>query len=329
MSENANQKLVEVEDLKVYFPVEAGIVIKRKIGDIKAVDGISFHIRQGETLGLVGESGSGKTTAGQAILHLNKPTAGRIFFEGREITGTEGIEESYLRRRMQLIFQDPYSSLNPRMKVGDIIGEPLIVHSLVKGKSEYRQQVAELLDMVGLIPDMAERYPHEFSGGQRQRIGIARALSAKPSFIVCDEPVSALDVSIQAQIINILEELQEQFNLTYLFIAHDLAVVRHISDRIAVMYLGELVEVASRMDLYHNPLHPYTRALLSAVPIANPTVEAQREHIILKGEVPSPLNPPKGCHFHPRCGSAMAECTLETPKMKEIEPAHFVSCHLY
>jgi len=230
---------------------------------------------------------------------------------------------------MQLIFQDPYSSLNPRMKVGDIIGEPLIVHNLVRGKSEYRQQVAELLHMVGLIPDMAERYPHEFSGGQRQRIGIARALSARPNFIVCDEPVSALDVSIQAQIINILEELQEQFKLTYLFIAHDLAVVRHISDRIAVMYLGELVEIASRMDLYHNPLHPYTRALLSAVPIPNPTLEAKREHIILRGEVPSPLNPPKGCHFHPRCKSAMAECTIEKPKMKEIDPGHFVSCHSY
>jgi oligopeptide transport system ATP-binding protein len=328
MSKN-NNILVETEGLKVYFPVHAGTVVKRKIGDIKAVDGISFYIRQGETLGLVGESGSGKTTAGQAILYLNKPTAGRIYFEGREITGDEGIEEHYLRRRMQLIFQDPYSSLNPRMKVGDIIGEPLIVHRLVQSKPEYRDRVADLLQMVGLIPDMAERYPHEFSGGQRQRIGIARALAARPTFIVCDEPVSALDVSIQAQIINILEELQEEFNLTYLFIAHDLAVVRHISDRIAVMYLGELVEVASRIDLYHNPLHPYTRALLSAVPIPNPTVEAQREHIILTGEVPSPLNPPRGCHFHPRCESAMAECTTETPKMKEIDPGHFASCHLY
>lgn len=328
-SENNNNKLIEAEDLKVYFPVLKGTVLKRKVGDIKAVDGISFYIKRGETLGLVGESGSGKTTTGQALLYLNKPTGGRLIFEGKEITNSEGYNEQYLRRSMQFIFQDPYSSLNPRMKVRDIIGEPLIVHNLVESKTEYRERSVELLQMVGLVPDMAERYPHEFSGGQRQRIGIARALAARPSFIVCDEPVSALDVSIQAQIINVLEELKDKFNLTYLFIAHDLAVVRHISDRIAVMYLGKIVEVASRTDLYHKPLHPYTKALLSAVPIPNPTVEAQREHITLKGEVPSPLNPPSGCHFHPRCEYAFDKCATKVPIMKEIEPNHFVACKLY
>jgi oligopeptide transport system ATP-binding protein len=228
---------------------------------------------------------------------------------------------------MQIIFQDPFSSLDPRMKVADIIGEPLVVHRMAGSRAEYREQTAELLRVVGLEPSMGDRYPHEFSGGQRQRIGVARALAVRPSFIVCDEPVSALDVSIQAQIINLLEDLQERFHLTYLFIAHDLAVVRHISDRIAVMYLGELVEVASRMDLYHNPLHPYTRALLSAVPIANPSVEAQREHTFLKGEVPSPLNPPPGCHFHPRCDSAGKDCSTHKPEMKEISPGHFATCH--
>lgn len=325
---NNNNILVEVQDLAVYFPVHVGTIMKRKIGDIKAVDGINFRITKGETMGLVGESGSGKTTTGQAILHIDRPTGGRIFFEGQEITGLPKKEIRSLRRRMQMIFQDPFGSLNPRMKVGNIIGEPLVVHNMVENKADYRERVAELLRVVGLDPSMGERYPHEFSGGQRQRIGVARALAVRPSFIVCDEPVSALDVSIQAQIINLLEELQDQFDLTYLFIAHDLAVVRHISDTIAVMYLGEIVEIANRIDLYRNPLHPYTKALLAAVPIPNPRVEAQREHILLTGEIPSPLNPPSGCHFHPRCQVAKAECTAEAPKMNEVYEGHFVTCHL-
>ncbi len=324
-----NNTLIEVQDLKVHFPVSAGNIFKRKIGDIKAVDGVSFFIKQGETLGLVGESGSGKTTTGNAILQLERPTGGKIFFEGADITGIDKKEIRKLRRRMQMIFQDPFSSLDPRMKVTDIIGEPIVVHNKAGSRAEYRDQTAELLRVVGLDPSMGDRYPHEFSGGQRQRIGVARALAVRPSFIVCDEPVSALDVSIQAQIINLLEELQEQFHLTYLFIAHDLSVVRHISDRIAVMYLGELVEIASRIELYHKPLHPYTCALLSAVPIPNPSKEAQREHILLKGEVPSPLNPPQGCHFHPRCESAMEDCYIHKSEMKEISPGHFVTCHRY
>ncbi|MRR17640.1 MAG: ATP-binding cassette domain-containing protein [Deltaproteobacteria bacterium] len=328
MSKSGNEILIEVQDLKVYFPVLSGSVLKKKVGDIKAVDGVSFFVRRGETLGLVGESGSGKTTTGNAILQLDRPTDGRIFFEGENITGIGKEEIRKLRRRMQMIFQDPFSSLDPRMTVGDIIGEPLIAHGMAGDKGEYRRQVDELLTVVGLDPSMGNRYPHEFSGGQRQRVGIARALAVRPSFIVCDEPVSALDVSIQAQIINLLEDLQERFNLTYLFIAHDLAVVRHISDRIAVMYLGKFVEVASRIDLYHNPLHPYTHALLSAVPIANPGIEATREHIILKGEVPSPLHPPLGCPFHPRCIMAMDRCATEEPLMKEIAADHFVACHL-
>lgn len=327
MFEN-NTNLLEIRDLKVYFPVYSGNLIKRKIGDIKAVDRISFDIRRGETMGLVGESGSGKTTTGQALLHLNKPTGGKVYFEGNEITDLDRKKEKYLRRRMQMIFQDPFSSLNPRMKAGNIIGEPLIVHDLVGSKAEYHQSVLDLMQAVGLDTDMHSRYPHEFSGGQRQRIGVARALAVKPSFIVCDEPVSALDVSIQAQIINLLEELQEQFHLTYLFIAHDLAVVRHICDRIAVMYLGKIVEIADRLQLYNDPLHPYTKALLSAVPIANPTLESQRKHILIKGEIPSPLNPPSGCSFHPRCEEAMVECSISEPKMKEVKPGHFVACHL-
>ena len=326
---NKGNILVEVRDLKVHFPVAAGNIFKKKVGDIKAVDGVNFYLEKGETLGLVGESGSGKTTTGNAMLQLERPTGGKIFFEGEDITGIPKKEIRRLRRRMQMIFQDPFSSLDPRMTVGDIIGEPLAVHKLAGKKSDYRDQVATLLRTVGLDASMADRYPHEFSGGQRQRIGVARALAVKPSFIVCDEPVSALDVSIQAQIINLLEELQEQFRLTYLFIAHDLAVVRHISNRIAVMYLGKLVEIASRIELYHSPLHPYTRALLSAVPIPNPGVEAKREHIVLKGEVPSPLNPPQGCRFHPRCEAARKDCSVREPEMKEASPGHFVMCHLH
>ena len=317
-----------MQDLHVHFPVDAGNLIRRRIGDIKAVDGISFSIDRGKTLGLVGESGSGKTTTGQAILQLERPTSGKVFFEGNEITDLTGKEIRSLRRRMQMIFQDPFDSLDPRMNVGSIIGEPLIVHKIPENRAEYREQVAELLRIVGLDPDMRERYPHEFSGGQRQRIGVARALALKPSFIVCDEPVSALDVSIQAQIINLLEELQEQLNLTYLFIAHDLSVVRHISDRIAVMYLGKIVEIADRMDLYHRPLHPYTQTLLSAVPIPNPTVERQREHIAIRGEIPGPLNTPTGCRFHPRCQASKADCSVFDPKMKEVSPGHFVTCFL-
>ncbi len=329
MSKSKNKILIEVKDLKVYFPVFAGNVMKKKVGDIKAVDGVSFFIRQGETLGLVGESGSGKSTTGNAILQLERPTGGKIFFEDEDITGIGRKGIRVLRRRMQMIFQDPFSSLDPRMTVADIIGEPIIIHGMAKNRGDYQVQIRELLRVVGLDPSMGDRYPHEFSGGQRQRIGVARSLAVKPSFIVCDEPVSALDVSIQAQIINLLEELQEEFRLTYLFIAHDLAVVRHISDRIAVMYLGELVEIADRIELYHNPLHPYTRALLSAVPIPNPTVEAQREHIILKGEVPSPLHPPRGCRFHPRCESAKKECSESKPPTKESTPGHFIACHQY
>jgi oligopeptide transport system ATP-binding protein len=327
MSKNNNEILVEVKDLKVYFPVTVGAFLKRKIGDIKAVDGVNFHIKKGETMGLVGESGSGKTTTGQAILQIDQPTGGKIFFEGRDITNVSKRERRTLRRGMQMIFQDPFGSLNPRMKVRDIIGEPLVVHGMAGTRKDYRDRTSDLLEIVGLDPEMGDRYPHEFSGGQRQRIGVARALAVNPSFIVCDEPISALDVSIQAQIINLLEDLQEQFTLTYLFIAHDLSVVRHISDRIAVMYLGEIVEIAPRGDLYRNPLHPYTRALLSAVPIPNPRLEAQREHILLKGEVPSPLNPPSGCHFHPRCAEAKDICSSQKPKMKEVMPGHSVACH--
>lgn len=326
---NNNETLIEVKDLQVYFPVKAGKVIKKKIGDIKAVDGVSFHITRGETLGLVGESGSGKTTVGNAMLQLEKPTGGKIFVEGDDVTGITDAAIRKLRSRLQMIFQDPFSSLDPRMTVANIIGEPLVIHNLVKNRSEYRDRTDELLTIVGLDPSMGDRYPHEFSGGQRQRIGIARALAVEPAFIVCDEPVSALDVSIQAQIINLLEDLQEKLNLTYLFIAHDLAVVRHISDRIAVMYLGKIVEIASRLEIYHNPLHPYTKALLSAVPVANPRLESQREHILLKGEVPSPLFPPSGCTFHPRCESAFEGCSVNKPRMKEQSPGYFIRCRLY
>lgn len=329
MSENNSKVLVDVQGLKMHFPVNTGTFVKRKIGAVKAVDGVSFDIMEGETMGLVGESGSGKTTTGQSLLRVYNPTAGKVYFDGQEVMGLDRKGIQLLRRRMQMIFQDPFGSLNPRMKVSDIVGEPLKIHKLVNGKSEFKEKTAELLRDVGLDPVMGSRYPHEFSGGQRQRIGIARALSVNPSFIVCDEPVSALDVSIQAQIINLLEDLQEKYTLTYLFIAHDLAVVRHISNRIAVMYLGKIVEISSRLDLYDNPLHPYTKALLSAVPIPNPTVEAQREHIVLKGEVPSPMDPPTGCCFHPRCAEARQICSEQEPILKEADRGHKVACHLF
>ena len=320
--------LIEARDLAKYFPIFKGLVRRRKVAEVKAVDQISFFIRRGETLGLVGESGCGKTTTGRCILQLERPTAGEVLFEGTDLCRTGEDELVSPRRKMQIIFQDPFGSLNPRMPAGEIVGEPLLVHGIARGK-EIRDQTEELLRIVGLNPAMADRFPHEFSGGQRQRIGVARALAVRPSFIVCDEPVSALDVSIQAQIINLLEELQETFNLTYLFIAHDLAVVRHISDRIAVMYLGKIVEIAPRVLLYENPLHPYTTALLSAVPIPDPAVEAGRQHILLKGEVPSPISPPAGCKFHPRCLRAqLPRCREEIPGLRKMgEEEHWVACH--
>ena len=326
VTQSQDNILVDVRHLKMYFPVTAGIVFQKTVAQVKAVDDVSFFVRRGETLGLVGESGCGKTTTGRAILQLYRPTAGEVFFEGQDLAKLKAREVRPFRRRMQMIFQDPYASLNPRMSAGNIIGEPLVVHKLVKGRKEYRGRVAELLEVVGLNPYMADRFPHEFSGGQRQRIGVARALAVRPSLIVCDEPVSALDVSIQAQVVNLLEELQEQFDLTYLFIAHDLSVVRHISDRVAVMYLGHIVEVASRIDLYENPLHPYTQALLSAVPIPDPVLEATRERIILTGDVPSPLNPPSGCVFHTRCPIAIDECSGDVPDLREVEKDHWAAC---
>ncbi len=318
--------ILDVRDLKMHFPVTSGIILQRTVAQIKAVDGITFQVKRGETFGLVGESGCGKTTTGRCILQLYKPTSGQIFFDGEELSTLSNRQMRAKRREMQVIFQDPYSSLNPRMTAGNIIGEPLIVHGLVENKTEYRERVGELLQNVGLNPYMADRFPHEFSGGQRQRIGVARALSVSPKFIVADEPVSALDVSIQAQIINLLEELQEQFGLTFLFIAHDLSVVRHISDRVGVMYLGHLVELADRNEIYVNPLHPYTKALLSAVPIPDPVLDSQRERVLLTGEVPSPLNPPPGCVFHPRCPIAIDDCNQNTPELREVEPNHWASC---
>jgi len=325
-----NQKsdvLVKVKGLKMYFPITQGIIFQRRVGDIRAVDGISFNVRRRETLGLVGESGCGKSTTGRAILQLYRPTAGDVEFDGQSLVKMKGEPLRRMRRRMQMIFQDPYASLNPRMTVGNIIGEPLDVHNIMSSR-ERRERVQELLQIVGLNPYFVNRYPHEFSGGQRQRIGVARALAVRPEFIVCDEPISALDVSIQAQIINLLEELQEEFGLTYLFIAHDLSVVRHISDRVAVMYLGKLVELTDRATLYENPLHPYTKALLSAVPIPDPVVEDQRRRTILKGEVPSPANPPSGCNFHTRCPSKLPVCDQVDPEWQDVGGGHWVACHL-
>jgi peptide/nickel transport system ATP-binding protein len=325
LSHNGN--LVELENLKLYFPIRSGIVLDRHIGDIKAVDDVTLDIRRGETLGLVGESGCGKSTVGRAILRLYKPTAGRIVFDGQEITNWSEGELRPLRRRMQLIFQDPFSSLNPRHSVGRIVGEPMRTHGIVRRRGQ-DARVRELLETVGLPADAAGRYPHEFSGGQRQRIGIARALAVNPDFIVADEPVSALDVSIQAQIINLLEQLQNEFDLTYLFIAHDLAVVRHISDRIAVMYLGTIVEISPAEELYENPLHPYTIALLSAVPIPDPQVEAARETILLPGDLPSPANPPSACRFHTRCPYIQpTRCTTDVPHLRKLSDGHVVACH--
>jgi oligopeptide transport system ATP-binding protein len=323
MSENGI--LLNVENLKMWFPITQGIVVQRHVGDIKAVDGVSFFIRRGETLGLVGESGCGKSTTGRAILQLYRPTEGDVYFEGENLCQLKGEKLRRMRRKMQMIFQDPYASLNPRMTVGNIVGEPLEVHNILKGKA-LKERVQELLQVVGLNPYFINRYPHEFSGGQRQRIGVARSLAVNPSFIICDEPISALDVSIQAQIINLLEELQEQFGLTYLFIAHDLSVVRHISDRVAVMYLGKIVELTDRDTLYNDPKHPYTQALLSAVPIPDPFVEEQRQRIILEGDVPSPANPPKGCNFNTRCPVAMDICKESEPEFKDIGGEHWVAC---
>jgi peptide/nickel transport system ATP-binding protein len=328
--EQVNQQqdnvVLEVEDLKMYFPVTRGL-LRRKVADVKAVDGVSFKLHKNETLGLVGESGCGKTTIGRCILGLYKPTSGHILFEGEDIATYKARKLREVRSRMALIFQDPYSSLDPRQSAGSIVGEPLKIHEMVSNKSQYSERVEQLFRIVGLDPSMSDRYPHEFSGGQRQRIGVARALACEPPLIVCDEPISALDVSIQAQIINLLEELQEGIKeLSYLFIAHDLSVVRHISDRVAVMYLGHVVEITRSRELYDNPLHPYTRALLSAVPIADPFVEEKRERIILKGEVPSPLNPPPGCSFHPRCFMAIPECKDAVPPLREISEGHEVAC---
>jgi oligopeptide transport system ATP-binding protein len=324
-----NNILLDVKNLKMYFPITQGVIIQRHIGDIKAVDGITFSIKHGETLGLVGESGCGKSTTGRAILQLYRPTGGNVYFKDEDLTKLKGEALRRQRRQMQMIFQDPYASLNPRMTVGNIVGEPLEVHNIYSSRAERRERVQELLRVVGLNPYFVNRYPHEFSGGQRQRIGVARALAVNPEFIVCDEPISALDVSIQAQIINMLEDLQAEFGLTYLFIAHDLSVVRHISDRIAVMYLGKLAELADRDELYANPLHPYTQALLSAVPIPDPVIEEKRRRIILEGDVPSPAHPPKGCNFSTRCPRVMDICRDVDPEFRDLGSSHWVACHLY
>ncbi|MCX7912075.1 MAG: ABC transporter ATP-binding protein [Dehalococcoidales bacterium] len=324
MNGKTDEILLEVQDLKMYFPILRGL-LRRRVGDIKAVDGVSFFVRRRETLGLVGESGCGKTTVGRCVLRLYQPTAGTIKFNGTDITKIPEGKLKPIRREIGAIFQDPFSSLNPRQTAGSIVADPLRVHNLASGR-DLDERVAQLFRMVGLDPRMADRVPHEFSGGQRQRIGIARALASQPSFVICDEPISALDVSIQAQIINLLEELQEKLGLTYLFIAHDLAVVQHISNRIAVMYLGRIVEITSSDELYDNPLHPYTKALLSAVPVPDPKVEKTRRRIILKGEVPSPATPPPGCHFHPRCEIATGECTEHVPPLRDVGGGHYVAC---
>jgi oligopeptide transport system ATP-binding protein len=328
VAESARDILLVVRRLAVHFPVMRGVMFGQRAASVRAVDGVDLDIRRGETLGLVGESGCGKSTLGRAILQLVRPTAGEVRFDGTELTALSEDELRPLRRRMQMVFQDPFSSLNPRMTVGEAVAEPLLVHRLASA-SESRERVAELFRIVGLNPDMLNRFPHEFSGGQRQRIGIARALAAGPDFIVCDEPVSALDVSIQAQIVNLFETLRERLGLTYVFVAHDLAVVRHLSDRVAVMYLGQIVEIAPKLSLYAEPLHPYTQALLSAAPVPDRAVEARRQRLLLQGEVPSPLAPPSGCRLHPRCPKARAECRAITPMLRQEKQGHWVACHLY
>jgi oligopeptide transport system ATP-binding protein len=321
----ANDDLLVVRNLKKYFPIKRG-VFQRKVGDVKAVDGVSFTIKKGETLGLVGESGCGKSTTGKAILQLDRPTSGEVIFGNRDLVKLKGEDLRRFRREMQIIFQDPFASLNPRMTVGEIIGEPLEVHGSAKGKDK-TDRVKALLKEVGLNPSFVTRYPHEFSGGQRQRIGIARAIALNPSFIVCDEPIAALDVSIQAQVVNLLEELQEKYGLTYLFIAHDLSMVRHISDRVAVMYLGRIVEIADWRMIYEDPKHPYTQALLSAIPVPDPVLEAKRKRTILEGDVPSAANPPVGCNFNTRCPVKQDRCFKDDPELRELAPGHWAACH--
>jgi oligopeptide transport system ATP-binding protein len=318
--------LLSVQNLVKHFPIMRGIIFERQVGAVHAVDDFSLDVRRGETLGLVGESGSGKTTVGRTILQFYRPDSGHVYFEGTDLVGMKGEELRRIRRKMQMIFQDPYASLDPRMTVADIISEPLTAHQLTDRK-EAGKKVEELLNLVGLNPAYIHRYPHEFSGGQRQRIGIARAIAMQPSLVICDEPISALDVSIQAQVVNLLEDLQDRFNLTYIFIAHDLSMVRHISDRVAVMYLGVIMELAGREELYNNSLHPYTQALLSAVPIPDPPLERKRHRIILQGSIPSPVNPPSGCRFRTRCPIAMPTCAEEKPAFREVSPGHFVACH--
>jgi oligopeptide transport system ATP-binding protein len=323
---SAQEILLQVDDLKMHFPIRRG-VFQKTVGYVHAVDGVSFEVRRSETLGLVGESGCGKSTTGRTILQLYKPTAGHIYYDGKDLVAMKGESLRHMRQKMQMIFQDPYASLNPRQTVEEIVGEPLIVHNVMRG-SEVREKVRDLLKLVGLNPSYLDRYPHEFSGGQRQRIGVARALALNPDLIICDEPISALDVSIQAQVVNLLEDLQKQFGLTYLFIAHDLSMVRHISTRIAVMYLGVLVELTGQDELYKNPLHPYTQALLSAVPIPDPVVEEKRKRILLQGEIPSPVNPPSGCRFRTRCPLAKEICAEKKPEWREASPDHWVACHM-
>lgn len=320
------EPLVQVRNLKKYFPIQHGLIIQRHVGDVKAVDDVSFDVYRGETLGLVGETGCGKTTVGRTILRLYEPTGGKVLFDGIDLVSLNEGELRRMRQRMQMIFQDPYASLNPRMTVGSIVSAPLDVHKTVHSKSKSKR-VDDLLDMVGLNPEFVNRYPHEFSGGQRQRVGIARALAVSPDLIICDEPISSLDVSIQAQVVNLLEELQRELGLTYIFIAHDLSMVRHISNRIAVMYLGKIMELADRNDIYLDPIHPYTQALMSAVPLPDPDIQKKRKRIILEGDIPSPSNPPVGCNFNTRCPVAKERCFKEDPTFREIKPGHWAACH--